>query len=183
MSHHSPLCCILPEDILRRLAEHDRYRQRALHTLAVTERLRGRREILSQFAMALGTGEKRRTLYDAHNQTNLPGTLVRAEGAGPINDDAVNEAYDFSGATYDFYKAPSTAIQLIIKACAWIPLFTMTRTTTTRSGMDDKWYMAMATKPSLTGSQSAWMLWATNSRWGHSSYCWLAISKPVWGTE
>jgi len=104
MSHHSSLCCILPEDILRRLAEHDQYRQRALHTLAVTERLRGRREILSQFAMALGTGEKRRTIYDAHNQTNLPGTLVRAEGAAPINDDAANEAYDFSGDTYDFYE-------------------------------------------------------------------------------
>jgi len=54
--------------------------------------------------MALGTGEKRRTIYDAHNQTNLPGTLVRAEGAAPINDDAANEAYDFSGDTYDFYE-------------------------------------------------------------------------------
>ncbi len=104
MSHHSPVCCILPDHILRRLAEHDQYRERALHTLAITERLRGRREVLGQFAAALSTGVERRTIYDAQNQTTLPGKLVRGEGDGPTGDIAVNEAYDFSGATYDFYQ-------------------------------------------------------------------------------
>jgi Zn-dependent metalloprotease len=102
--HHSPICCILPDAILRRLAENAKHRDRALHTLAVTERLRGRREILGQFTLAaLSTGTERRTIYDAQNQTNLPGTLVRSEGADPTKDIAVNEAYDFSGDTYDFY--------------------------------------------------------------------------------
>src|SRR5207237_2112286 len=36
--------------------------------------------------------------------TGLPGTLVRGEGDPTSPDVAVNEAYDFSGATYDFYK-------------------------------------------------------------------------------
>src|ERR1043166_8955667 len=54
--------------------------------------------------MALGTGTERRTIYDAQNQTTLPGKLVRGEGDNPTGDIAVNEAYDFSGDTYDFYE-------------------------------------------------------------------------------
>ena len=104
MSHHSPVCCIVPEHILRKLAENAAHRDRALHTLATTERLRGRREILSQFVMALSTGTERRTVYDAQTQTTLPGKLVRGEGDPPTGDVAVNEAYDFSGDTYDFYE-------------------------------------------------------------------------------
>src|ERR1043166_1945007 len=105
MSHHSPVCCIVTEHILRRLAENAAHRDQALRTLATTERLRGRREILSQFVMALGTGTERRTIYDAQNQTTLPGKLVRGEGDNPTGDIAVNEAYDFSGDTYDFYRS------------------------------------------------------------------------------
>jgi Zn-dependent metalloprotease len=33
----------------------------------------------------------------------LPGKLVRSEGQAKVADKAVNEAYDFSGDTYDFY--------------------------------------------------------------------------------
>jgi Zn-dependent metalloprotease len=49
-------------------------------------------------------GEKRRTVYDATSGTDLPGKLVRGEGDPPVNDPAVNEAYDAAGATYDFFK-------------------------------------------------------------------------------
>jgi Zn-dependent metalloprotease len=62
------------------------------------------------------TGKKHRLIYDAqHKPTHaLPGKLVRSEGEkgsedpkgpnGPSKDLAVNEAYDHSGDTYDFYK-------------------------------------------------------------------------------
>ncbi|MFO0949816.1 MAG: hypothetical protein U0835_01425 [Isosphaeraceae bacterium] len=46
----------------------------------------------------------RRSIYDARNDTMLPGTLVRGEGGPASGDDAVNEAYDGLGATYDLYS-------------------------------------------------------------------------------
>jgi len=98
------VCCILPPHILHKLAEHPEHRQRALRALAITERLRGRREVFAQFAAGLSAGQKRRTIYDAQHQTDLPGVLIRGEGEDPSLDVAINEAYDFSGATYDFYQ-------------------------------------------------------------------------------
>src|ERR1051325_6860243 len=104
MPYHSPICCIVPEDILRRLADSPQYRARALRTLILTERLRGRRVVLQRMmAHVTSTGQKQRTVYDAQHKTNLPGKLVRSEGQAPLSDMAVNEAYDFCGATYDFY--------------------------------------------------------------------------------
>jgi len=99
------VCSILPPHILHKLAENPEHRQKALRALTITERLRGRREVFAQFAaVGLPAGQKRRTIYDAKNGTGLPGTLVRGEGDPASPDVAVNEAYDFSGATYDFYK-------------------------------------------------------------------------------
>jgi Zn-dependent metalloprotease len=98
------VCYIVPPHILRRLAENSQHRARILRTLSLTERLRGRREVLSQFAVMVPAGEKRRTIYDAQNGTTLPGKLVRREGSPDSQDVEVNEAYNFSGSTYDFYE-------------------------------------------------------------------------------
>ena len=49
------------------------------------------------------TKKKHRLVYDAKKLDELPGTLVRSEGQGKVADTAVNEAYDHSGDTYDFY--------------------------------------------------------------------------------
>jgi Zn-dependent metalloprotease len=46
---------------------------------------------------------KQRTIFDAHHTQTLPGDMVRAEGAPPTGDPAVDEAYDGLGATYDLY--------------------------------------------------------------------------------
>jgi Zn-dependent metalloprotease len=52
---------------------------------------------------ALGGNKKQRTIYTADHTSTLPGRVVLQEG-GPIsNDVAVNEAYTYMGATYDFY--------------------------------------------------------------------------------
>ena len=105
MKSNFHICCVIPPHILRRLAERPEHRERALRTLAVTERLRGRREVFAQLIAGLSAGQKRRTIYDAQGQTNLPGVLVRGESEKqPGGDIAVNEAFDFSGATYDFYQ-------------------------------------------------------------------------------
>jgi len=44
-----------------------------------------------------------REVYNAYHTTSLPGTLVRSEGQGPTGDVDVDHAYDFTGATYDYY--------------------------------------------------------------------------------
>ena len=47
---------------------------------------------------------KHRLVYDLKGRdfNALPGKLIRSEGEGRTKDPAVNEAYDHSGATYDF---------------------------------------------------------------------------------
>ncbi len=47
---------------------------------------------------------KRRHVYDAGNQHRLPGKLVMSERKSASTDVEVKEAYDGSGATYDFYE-------------------------------------------------------------------------------
>jgi Zn-dependent metalloprotease len=85
----------------------ERLRNRALHTLMQSERLRGQRQLLADLgatALATPAGVKRRTIYDAQHAENIPGKLVRAEGAATSRDKQVNEAFNFSGTVYDFYK-------------------------------------------------------------------------------
>ncbi|MBK9710177.1 MAG: M4 family metallopeptidase [Kouleothrix sp.] len=105
--------CILPPHILRAIAQNGSPQQRskALQTLATDHTIRairaaqppvpatprGRASVLSV------EGQQQRTIYDAHNTQSLPGDVVRAEGAQPTGDAAVDEAYDGLGATFDFY--------------------------------------------------------------------------------
>jgi Zn-dependent metalloprotease len=66
--------------------------------------LRGHRDISSLLPHFAVAGTKRRTIYDAGHQETLPGTLIRGETARPGKDRSANEAYDYSGAVYDFYQ-------------------------------------------------------------------------------
>jgi Zn-dependent metalloprotease len=56
----------------------------------------GRRPQVTAVAPAV----PQRAVHDAEHGTDLPGRLVRAEGAEPVDDVAVNEAYDGLGATW-----------------------------------------------------------------------------------
>lgn len=98
-------CGILPPQILISIAENGtpEERREALATLALSERLRERRRLFAALPIAPPAGEKSRTVFDAHHGTKLPGAQVRSEGEPPVSDDAVNEAYDGAGATYDLY--------------------------------------------------------------------------------
>ena len=116
------VCSIAPPDILVRVIERgDRAdREAAITALVETAALRARRNVISSLVRDLNVGiadlafmeapatsvGKRRTVYDAQHggDFTLPGLRVRGEGEPAAADEAVNEAYDGSGATYDFYR-------------------------------------------------------------------------------
>src|SRR5436309_911014 len=85
-----PIYCIVPPQILREIGQRGDPKQRAqaLEALAISERVRGRREAIAAFALATPAGEKRRTIYDAASGEDLPGRLVRGEGDKPTGDQA-----------------------------------------------------------------------------------------------
>src|SRR5690349_8138710 len=110
-----PMCCIAPPDLLDAIAEHGspEEREAALRTRATAETGRAQRAVIAgglrsslTIADVAPAPGKVRTIYDAENagDYHLPGRKVRGEGDSPSDDDAVNEAYDGSGATYDFYR-------------------------------------------------------------------------------
>lgn len=113
ISHRHSIFCILPPHILRSIAQNGTPRQRdvAMHTLGADNTFRTLRSSMrgpvpaaAQLrARVVAEVQKHRTIYHAHNTNNLPGDLVRAEGAPPTGDKAVDEAYDGLGATFDFF--------------------------------------------------------------------------------
>jgi Zn-dependent metalloprotease len=115
MCTHHPLHCILPPRVLHRVAESgdDELRAAALQTLALDHKFRiaraesaarrGGRSVQPVTFARLG-GKPNRTVYDQeHNQAQTPGRAVRTEGQPATDDEAVNQAYDGLGATYDYY--------------------------------------------------------------------------------
>jgi Zn-dependent metalloprotease len=113
MSHH-PLACILPPDLLLRVAREstDEQRLTILQTIELDRTFRLRRAELAArqtsrpvAGLATGTGGAPiRSIYDQGKSTELvPGTLVRKEGQGPVEDVSVNQAYDGFGLTYKLF--------------------------------------------------------------------------------
>ncbi len=109
MSHRHSIFCILPPHMLDQIAQNGTSAQRemAARTLASSQLLREKRLTMTATVMRAAyavTGTKQRTVYDAKFGTKLPGTSIRKEGDAPVDDVAVNEAYDGSGATFDLYS-------------------------------------------------------------------------------
>jgi Zn-dependent metalloprotease len=112
-THRHSIFCILPPHILHEIAVNGDKQERtaAVQTLATDQTFRSFRADLrltnpspaSQSMSLAAEGEKRRTIYTANNTQNLPGTVMRTEGAPPTKDPAADEAYDGLGATFDFY--------------------------------------------------------------------------------
>ena len=111
----APLCgatrCILPPHILKQIAINGTRAQRirAVNALTTTHSLRSLRStralMTPRFAAAVEAPQKHRTIFDAHATQDLPGTIVRTEGAAPSGDPAIDEAYEGLGHTFDFYWA------------------------------------------------------------------------------
>jgi Zn-dependent metalloprotease len=111
MTRHS-LACILPPDLLLRLAEAASPERRLaiLQTLQLDTSFRmSRAELAARPApsrvASVGTpGQPNRSIYDQqHSTATTPGTLVRAEGQAAVSDASVNQAYDGFGDTYKLY--------------------------------------------------------------------------------
>ncbi|TFW24309.1 M4 family metallopeptidase [Duganella callida] len=104
---HRCTCFIIPSKMLRKLAEQTAdpaLRHQLLDQCELSAHLRGQRSVAPIMqALVATTGEKRRTVYDAQHKSALPGKLVRGEDSQPSADQAVNQAYDGAGITYDFY--------------------------------------------------------------------------------
>lgn len=104
---HPGCCSFIPPVIFENLARrgNERQKQIAFDNLNAAAQLRGQRSVSTprMFLGAVAPGELRRTIYDAQNGMQLPGKLVRAENDPKSRDIAVNEAYDGSGSTYNFY--------------------------------------------------------------------------------
>jgi Zn-dependent metalloprotease len=103
------VCSIVPPYMLENIIRNgdEAQRERALIALQAAAAVRGQRKIVGGLMalVAPRTGALRRTVYDGHHGTTLPGTLVRGENDPKSSDVAVNEAFDGSGATYDLYKS------------------------------------------------------------------------------
>jgi Zn-dependent metalloprotease len=107
--HRHSIQCIIPPYIGEQLAKSadPKVRARAIANLKAAAAMRAVR-VLSQAMPAMmvslsPTKRKFRQIFDAKQTDDLPGKLVRSEGQAKVGDVAVNEAYDFSGETYDFY--------------------------------------------------------------------------------
>lgn len=112
MCKRYPLHCILPPHILEHMAasENPDVRNIAIENMVFAAEVRAVRSMLprDRFTLFMDSepGEKRREIYDAHHRPPflLPGKLLMSEGeTPPKGDDAAQEAYDYSGITYDFY--------------------------------------------------------------------------------
>jgi Zn-dependent metalloprotease len=104
-----PIKCILPPHMLKQIATNgtDAQKKMAVKNLVASSRMRGQRQDareLLALSRTLVSDIKKRTIYNAQQGNSLPGILARQEGDQPVQDQAVNEAYDFSGATYDLFK-------------------------------------------------------------------------------
>ncbi len=105
----APLQCIVPPYMAEQMtrAADPRIRERARVSLAHAAAVRAARGVARQvgrhaFATPSPPG-RQRLIYDAGQKDMLPGKLVRSEGEPPTADQCVNEAYDYSGDTFDFY--------------------------------------------------------------------------------
>lgn len=108
MQPRGAFCSIVPPHILRSLAARgdEQDRMRALAALEMSLQPRTERQALVMIAgpVMLPPLRKRRTVYDARHGRELPGVIVRGEGAPRTRDASVNEAYDGAGRTYDFFR-------------------------------------------------------------------------------
>src|SRR5215210_61226 len=104
------ICGVIPPHILTRVAEHTS-NEASGTARATLEHMRelatGRAATLltrpTEVAATAVSPRKRRNVYTANHTLRLPGKLVLSEHKARGTDVEVNEAYDGSGSTYDFF--------------------------------------------------------------------------------
>jgi Zn-dependent metalloprotease len=109
--HHHYVCGAVPSHILTRLAQHTeeeasgyaRATLQHMRELAMSRAATLIERPNAAAAPAPARPRKRRKVYDAQNTHRLPGRLVRSERLSRSFDVEADEAFDGSGATYDFF--------------------------------------------------------------------------------
>ena len=109
----SRLACFVPPDLLHEIArttKNAELRRSALDSLAIDAAIRTQRAenaartLTVPMSVHAGSGTPQRFIHDQRNAADMtPGPVVRAEGQAPVDDAAVNQAYDNFGDTYAFY--------------------------------------------------------------------------------
>ncbi|MDX6241446.1 MAG: hypothetical protein QOG10_6270 [Kribbellaceae bacterium] len=80
------------------------YRQSLQHDAVLRPRPAEIRRATQEEQQAPTAESPKRAVYDAEHGTGLPGRQVRAEGEPPVQDAAVDEAYDGTGSTWKMFK-------------------------------------------------------------------------------
>ena len=110
VAHHNPLHCLIPPYMTEKLSRSSdpKIRNIAIANLVAAAEFRTERRaqtLLAQIPSAPSAAQrKNRQVFSAGGKNTLPGKPVRVEGSPAHADPAVNEAYDYSGTTYDFYS-------------------------------------------------------------------------------
>lgn len=108
---HGTSCYAMPpylQDYIRRHSQDPELLRAMAATARASQRLRQMRAALlaapQRAAMATAPGpRKRRRVFDCEHSTDLLSRLVRSEGQKATGDAAVDEAYRYSGLTFDFF--------------------------------------------------------------------------------
>ena len=120
MCYHNPFQCIIPPYMTLQLANNDKFEKKLLtahvSSYSIDAQFRARRKVYSRLneqgkqVLALSVLKKpsrkvavNREVYTAGNKQTEPGTLVRKEGQAAVKDKDVNNVYDATGFTWDFY--------------------------------------------------------------------------------
>jgi Zn-dependent metalloprotease len=110
-------CFILPQVVLLEAADRNEdLREHAMQTVAASASFRTQRTMLTEMVQLLGVREARlgsltpegdtNTVYDVQHGSwsDLPGERKRGGNDAAVADEAVNQAFDNAGRTYDFYR-------------------------------------------------------------------------------
>ena len=161
MDHHSdPICFIIPPHMLEQIAQNGTEAQQAKATATIQSAMAFRQGRLAGPKIAAAAtptaAVKKRSVYNCNHSTNLPGTLVRGEGA-PATGDArcgrglrrrrrdLRPVLGCLPAQLDRWRRPGAGFL----AC------TTRRATTTPSGTARRWSTATATKTCRLPSASS----------------------------
>jgi Zn-dependent metalloprotease len=109
---HYTFCSFVPPYVFDHLAESSdaRIRRLAIDAIATGSAIRAVRAVLATMPSWAATPSpdfrRHRLIYDVKNGgfDDLPGKLARAERDPKSTDSAVNEAYNYSASTYNFYR-------------------------------------------------------------------------------
>ena len=97
-------CTVIPPHIMRHVAAHGdtEQRERVTRTLSHSAQLHAGRTTMLIEPPKAPSPEKQRRVYDAGHHQILPGKLLMTEKRPASKDVEAKEAFDGSGATYDF---------------------------------------------------------------------------------